>query len=672
MATGALAQDNGPIILDEVIVEGERSGRPLDETPASIAVVTGDEADRPSNTNLVDALSTIPNVYADPSNFRLPTIRGIEPTAGAVGGGAITAGAQARVNVVVDGVTRPQLTSGAVTSAFGLWDTEQIEVARGPQSTLGGRNSLAGNVRIQTADPVYFFEAAARGVAFDQDGTFGGAGMLNVPLVADQVALRLTAEVTDGESFIDYTNPAISNISEDYETNDFERYRSKILITPAAIPELELSFLAEVNKTQGPVDSIVDTGTFENSSDGSDLVVFFDNRQTVLSPELSYALSDSVELEARYAYVDNENEVPEGISEVTGFPFKQSLVTHSTEVLIRAVDVGFLNRGVVGVTFDNSDDDIDGAFTGFGAFSADGEIENYGIYAEMDFALSDQLALIVGGRLEIQTESRLFQFGTASGELDNNETVFIPKLGLRYDLTENVTLGYQYSEGFRAGGLDFDFLDPANGFAEFESETLRQHEVYARTSFLEERLTFNASAFFYQLDDAQTPGASGAGAGDGFSLRGNIPEVRGFGLELDGGFDFGNGFSIAAGLGLLDTEIEDAGPVVPQFEGDEAPLAPNVTASLGIQYVSDNGFNAFATVKHVGSFTDSLGGAEVPSFTTVDLGVGYEFEFDDNRSFRIDAFVNNVADERVVTGSFSGQELVGRPRTFGISGTIRF
>ncbi|MEM8797845.1 MAG: TonB-dependent receptor [Pseudomonadota bacterium] len=671
--TEAASSQDGDFLLDQVVIEGERSDRPLAETPASIVVVTGEQADQPSNTNLVDAISGIPNVYADPTNFRLPTIRGIEPTAGAVGGGAITSGAQARVNVIVDGVARPQQAAGTVTANFGTWDTEQIEVARGPQSTLGGRNSLAGNVRIQTKDPVHFFESAIRGFYFNQDGTFGGAGLLNVPVVKDQVALRVTAEATEGTSFIDYTNPLIADIADDYETNDFERYRGKLLITPDDLPGLEFQLLTEFNRTQSAVDNVADAGTFVNTAGPDSLVVFFDNDQFVISPELTYAFTDKIELKAQYSYVDNENAVPEDFSDVTGFPVTQNLETHFVEVFVRAQDISVLNRGVVGVTFESSDDDIDGAFIPFGDFAADGVIENFGVYAEGEFALHKKLALILGGRVEKQTETRIFSFdspffGGGIGDLDNDETVFIPKAGLRYDLNENVTLGYQYSEGFRAGGLDFDFIDPAGGFTTFESETLRQHEIYTRTSFLDERLTLNGSAFYYKLEDAQTPGA----AAIGLFLRGNLPEVRGLGLELDGTYDFGRGFTASAGLGLLDTEITDAGDVVPEFEGDEAPFAPNVTANFGLDYASDNGFDAFVRVRYVAGLIDSLGGAEIPSFTTIDLGAGYEHETGKGHSFRIDAFVNNVNNDRIVTGVFDGQELLGRPRTFGVSGTIKF
>ena len=664
----AFAQDI-PFDLGTLVLEGERSDRPLEEAPASIIVVTGETADQSANTNLVDALGGIPNVNYDPSAFRLPTIRGIEPTGGAVGGGAITSGAQARVTIIVDGIARPQLASGNVTAAFGLWDTQQIEVARGPQSTLGGRNSLAGNIRIQTNDPVYYFEGAARVFALDQGGTFGTALMLNSPIVQDRLAFRLTAERSEGNGFIHYTNPANAPVADEYEARDFERYRAKLLFTPVAVPGLELTFLAERNETRGAVDNIADVGTFRNSATGSDLVVFFDNTQVTYGAGLKYELSNGVEIEARYSYLENDAGVPARISDVTGFVVGQDTKNHSAEILLRAVDIGILNRGVVGLTYDRDEDLIDGRFTGFGDFNADGEIENTSIYAEADIAVNERLAFIIGGRLERQKEKRSFEF-TSQQEIDNDETVFIPKIGLRYDLNEDVTLGYQYTEGFRAGGLAFDFIDPANGFAAFDSETLKQHELYARTSTLGGRLNLNASAFYYRIDNAQISGASVLQ--NSSTAIGHVPEVEGYGFEVDGSYDFGNGFLLSAGLGLLQTEITDAGTVLPQFQGSETPQAPNVTASLGVQYFAENGFDAYARVRHVGSFLGELGGNTIDGYTTVDVGAGYDFELTNGNSFRIEAFVNNLADERIVTGGFNDKELLGAPRTIGVSGTVRF
>ncbi|MEL6793676.1 MAG: hypothetical protein AAFP78_09495, partial [Pseudomonadota bacterium] len=84
------------------------------------------------------------------------------------------------------------------------------------------------------------------------------------------------------------------------------------------------------------------------------------------------------------------------------------------------------------------------------------------------------------------------------------------------------------------------------------------------------------------------------------------------------------------------------------------------------------GFDARASVNHVGSRPSSLGFGAARSYTVVDLAAGYEVFIADDASFRIEAFVNNVGDERVTFGNDGGIEVLGRPRTFGIGGTFRF
>lgn len=668
---GSYAQDI-PFDLGTLVLEGERSDRPLEETPASTTVITGDEAERPSNVDLRDAVEKVPNVVFDAAPLA-PSIRGIDGSGGLLGGSAFTTATQPRVNVIVDGVPRPGGLSGSVPGGTSLWDTDQIEVARGPQSTLGGRNSLAGNIRVQTNDPVHFFEGAARTFAFNQDGTVGGALMLNMPIVQDQVALRFTAEASEGESFIDITRPDFADRRDFVEEERFRRYRAKLLFTPEALPDLRILATAERSERRALFSPFVDPGTFvvRDSDFPPDLT---DQTADVFSLQANYALSDRVELEFRASSINSELNLP---------PFRpgfleldQELDSVLGEALIRGENIGRVNRFVFGVTYEKQDENLDGLLENFVGIGAEGKIESLGIFGELDYALTDRLAIIAGGRIEHDDRERqLNSFGVV-GAIDTSETAFIPKIGLRYELSEDVAIGYQYSEGFRPGGLTFDFENPEDGAVIYGSERLRQHEIYTRGTYLGGRATLNASAFYYTFSDAQTDGAGGIGP-SGFPLFGNVPEARGYGLEVDGSYAFDNGIVLDAGLGLLDTKITRTSANAPQLQGQELPRAPNLNFSLGLSYASDSGWDASARLTHVGEANYVFGGLTQPSYTKLDLAAGYEFDMGNNgQTFRIDAFINNVTDERIVLStadpSISPLENVGRPRTIGISGTLRF
>lgn len=654
---GALAQDI-PFDLGTLVLEGERSARPLDEAPASIDVVEGKQADRPSNLTIRDVVADTPNVIFD-DNGLFPSVRGIDGSAGVLGSDAIITGAQPRVNVIVDGVTRPSTQVGAFGTIGLNWDTEQVEISRGPQSTLGGRNSLAGNIRIQTNDPVHFSEGALRGYAFDSDGTVGYALMLNTPVVQDQIALRFTAEGSDGNSYVD-PNPAPGSDPESIEDQEYERYRAKLLFTPEAVPGLRIVATAEHSRREAQVAPVVLPGTL---LDG--FVTGIDNEQDVFGVEASYDLGNNLTLEARTSYLQNRTlNLPGTIG--------TEVNSTSAEILLRGEDIGRINRFVFGASYDRQVEDIEGPNLGSGIF-VEGEIETIGIYGEIDYALTDRLDVIAGARFERDNRERdLLLFGNPA-QNETSESAFIPRIGLRYAVTDETDVGYFYSEGFRPGGLTFDFFDPAGTSAVFGSETLRQHEIYTRSTFLGGRATFNASAFYYEFDDAQVIGAFIAPTGE--ALIGNVPKSRGYGAEFDGSYSFGNGFTLTGGLGLLDTEITDAGSVLPGLKGAELPRAPSVTADLGLSYVSNNGWDASINVRHVGSADFELNdGGTQEAYTTVDLAAGYEFDIGPNRTFRVDAFVNNLTDERIILGveGFNGDEYVGRPRTIGLSGTIRF
>ena len=154
------SEPGDPMELDAIIVEGEKIGRPLRETPAS-TVVFGREADTPENRRLQDVIKAIPNVLADPASSTLPSVRGIDGASNLHVNTSFMTGGQPRVNMLVDGVARPFKLS-SVSSLSSAWDVEAVEMARGPQSTTTGRSSLAGTVRVSTRDPVHKWESAVR------------------------------------------------------------------------------------------------------------------------------------------------------------------------------------------------------------------------------------------------------------------------------------------------------------------------------------------------------------------------------------------------------------------------------------------------------------------------------------------------------------------------------
>lgn len=672
--------DGSAFVLDRILVRGEKVGRAADEVPASLFTILEGEIDRPTTPTILSTINALGNVVSE-EGIQLPSIRGIDGSAGREQ--SISAGSQPRVPILIDDVARPVINSAAI-SVSSTWDVGSVEVARGPQASSTGRNALGGAIRVYTNDPTFDFEAALRGEGFTADGTLSGAGMVNIPLIDDQLALRVTAEGRRGDTFVDIIDP--TEFSFDPEREELQRYRGKILFTPAAIDGLELLFSADRIEVEGPLTGFIDSSAEEATvSDFGATNFYEDNTQTSYAGRLRYALSDYLELTVRGSHIDNENFAPDTLIGLGNLDFSNNETEFET--FLRFSDVGFVQNGVIGFIRNVADEDGGNDSPVF-AFGTDGEVVNTGVYGEVEFDIGriggpDGLSAIVGGRYEWDDRSRTVTVSGTAISSDLDESTFLPKVGLRYQPTETMTFGYTYSEGFRAGGVDIDlsallFGLPSANVAPFDPETIAQHEIYARTSLFDDRLQLGATAFHYRYKDAQVPGASSVPTAQpgAPNLFGNVPEAIGMGVELDARAELAAGVTVLGSLGYLDTEITDAGAALAAFDGSDLPRAPGLTGAIGLLYQHEGGLYARADARYVGEQFSGLGEVDIDSYAALDLTAGYSLETR-YADLELDAFVQNVTDARYFTyridvGTPLVEQSIGRPRTFGARLTLRF
>lgn len=236
--------------LPEITVYGARTTQTLDDVTASVGIVTDDEIERRALRGFRDSFRLLGNVRdADWTDAGF-VLRGISSE-------GLTPGGTPLASYYVDGIQ--QTIQGTRRGSRGLWDTEQVEVYRGPQSTLAGRAALAGAIYVKTKDPVFRFEAAARGMG-GEDELSTGAGMVNVPLIEEQVALRVAGEYQRSESALDYPTYERFDRFGDFKEDEFLSVRSKLRVQPKALPRTRLLLLysyaedaPDVSDIGGPV-----------------------------------------------------------------------------------------------------------------------------------------------------------------------------------------------------------------------------------------------------------------------------------------------------------------------------------------------------------------------------------------------------------------------------------
>lgn len=280
MATPSLAfaEDGLPTNdQNEIIVTGEKASRSLQETTASVSVTTDKGLAEENILTIQDVYNRTANVSETygASGF---SIRGIDQRGVSGGGDAATA------TVFVDGAPVPQdvLSNGPTD----MWDVAQIEIFRGPQSTIQGLNALAGAVHIRTQDPTFDWSLKGRALVSSFDTTqFAVAG--GGPLVPGELAFRVSAEKRDSDGYI-------RNITRNEPESpvDSISIRGKLLWTPSALAGFEARLGYHHFETKGGY-----LFTYVDRSVGD----YFDNRTNPSDyPNSSDVDNDQVTLDLRY------------------------------------------------------------------------------------------------------------------------------------------------------------------------------------------------------------------------------------------------------------------------------------------------------------------------------------------------------------------------------------
>lgn len=275
--------------VETIVITGQKIDRSLKETPNSVAVVTTEDIEKQNAQNISDVFAGMANVAGElRQGF---SIRGVDAFNVSGGGNSYLA------TMYLDGAPLPYrlVRSGAIP----VWDLSQVEVFRGPQSTLQGRNSLAGAVHIRTQDPTYEWTGKAKvtlGNQGQREYAFAGGGAL----IEDMLAFRVAIEDKnlDGDIY-NYTRREESNYEES------ETVRAKVLFQPTEDFTALMSF-SNTDAETGPNwstyyygDSAFDRETWYNSH-------IWEKTDTDISTlELSYNVTDELSVQA--IFTSNES-----------------------------------------------------------------------------------------------------------------------------------------------------------------------------------------------------------------------------------------------------------------------------------------------------------------------------------------------------------------------------
>ncbi|QIB64543.1 TonB-dependent receptor [Kineobactrum salinum] len=698
----AFAQQEGRPVIEEVMVTASKRGAmALQDVPMAIQAFTGDEMEKRGIVEFGDYARDISGLTFEdqgPGDKKY-VLRGTQST------GAATTGVYFD-DIVMTGSNRQD--GGGRQPDIRLVDMERIEVLKGPQGTLYGAGSMSGTIRMITNKPdaTEFngsINVAGSRTQYADDPNYSYDGVLNVPLIADKLALRLVGYQAKQAGFIDDTlDYGIGGLGvEGANESDISGGRAALRWQVNDRLTVDVMAIHQETDTEGAswyqplygefVQRNYQRLYWDESLDAYNLAIewsadhgTFSGNVSYMDREIFYQFPATRILCTIYSGIDNPACFSPGPDDVAlqanGFllqPQDRSIL--STEFRYASDWEGPIQL-VSGIFYQEEESN----FTSTVSFASPdgtalpisdrqnvnsnrtviGTIEQTAVFAELSYDITEALTATLGLRAfkfdvgesgqNLATRNRPEPADPVRTKSDESDIT--PKLSLSYVFSDDLTGYATYAEGFRSGGNNEPDFATGQTFPAFESDSLQSYEVGLKGFFFSGALQLDTAAYYMDWSDIQSRVLASEDAGT-FLILGNVGRASITGLELGGVFrpDTTLDLAIGGNITVLEAELSEdasvgAGEFTPE-KGDRIPDVPEFTANAFVEYVFPMPMNGWegslrADYAFVGKSyrtfrPEDPSQREQGDYSLVNLG----FNVDDGERYRIGLFVDNLLNE---------------------------
>ena len=690
---------------DEIIVTAQRRAEAATDVPVALTVLGTDELQTLQVEDTLDLQAFVPNLNlatnTGTANAARIFLRGVgeDESRGAV---------EPAVGTYIDGVYIGRI----VGALFDLVDIEQIEVLRGPQGTLYGRNSNGGAIKVSTLKPTTEGFGGSGRVTYGNYDRFDVKGSVNVP-IADVAALRVSGLYKQRDGFFDiipnggYAGQVVEDVGDldtlafrgslafditpdwnvlliaDYTDDDSDPIPATVadytdadgdLFTVEPFPGSTCAGVpADITAPAGPFQFTRPVGCFAGFSN--------ETKSQGVSGTVTGNFGD-----LQFQSITAFRRLDDNLSSQIGFPYSQATDQEqaSQEFTLSSDYAGPFNF-VTGLYWFKEDLNLDTAFVF--PFRVTSDTESYAAFGQGEFEVGD---FTLTGGLRYTDESREFAgINFASGltnaaEQDTDNLSYTAKVD--WAPSEGALLYASYSTGFKGAGFSPDCFSPTACFLPVDEEEVRTIEFGLKSNFWDRRMKFNATYFNNSYDDLQIAATV---PGLGFT-RFNVEETGIDGFEFDLTFTPTQDFRLSANLGLLDGQYEEvtqaqasaltnAGascpggiPTIDCALGLELKNAPDWKANVAALYSLDFAGGAIDFSGNIAWEDDSFSlvannppNAESDIPTLINLRAAYR---PGNGDWYVALWGKNVTDEEYYRAATANSQAVyaAEPGTYGI------
>lgn len=593
----------------EIIVTGRlRGDESVQDVPLAVTVVSTEQLATQGALTVEDVEGLAPNLV-------------IDPVGAGPGGGAISLRGvsfedieksfEPTVGVVIDGVFIGTNT-GQLTNAF---DFETVEVLRGPQGTLFGRNTIGGVINIRRSRPTKEFGARGEVTL----GNFGRRELNGVVNIGDGDVFGLKLFGYDREFDGFYENVTLDRTTG---ANSNTNVGASLLVEPTS--DLEILLIGEYSEIGGDtavaslsndtdviclaLGALIPNQCNRNIED--DLYTVFSNEagliefdELAFSGQVDWDIGD-LTLTSITAHRESDEQVIQDF-DATSIPFFQTNRIQDYRQFSQELRLGgeFVEgvSGVVGAFYFENEYQLDQTTSLPDGVNVqqftDHQVKSYAVFADFDVELTQALRLSLGARYS--WDDKEFVRTLAPGAVFTNEESwqeFTPRISLDYDLSEDILAYASYARGYRAGGFNGRAASPSAVATSYQPETVDSFELGLKNSFLGGDIILNLAAFHSKYNDKQedvvqpTPPGS-ADPQETVTLNAASATIQG--IELDLRARLFEGFTLTGAVGILDAEYDEFfidrdidGVLEPDEDASTRQLrrTPDFTLSIAANY----------------------------------------------------------------------------------------
>lgn len=665
-----------PLPMAPVQVIGEKMGRSEQDSVTAVTVFTAEEVAAKDKRTVLDLVSEVPNVTIGEFGG-VANIRGSNGAGPGFSSLAWKGATRARTATIIDGVS--QVWTGGNLLSNGVWDVEQVEVLRGPQSTMQGRSAVGGAIVLKTKDPSFKQEGAVRLGLQEANGKLlhQSAGVVSGPL-SDSLAYRLSADITRGDHFIDYVdNNANAGVDFSSDPGRVERndIKAKLLWAPKGNPDLVSRLDLQHQSQKGPYLNQVNVGDDGNYTASMDKVNhrIGDTTMNAVISNTSYQLDanrsvdvllSASQLKAGFTH----NQTAAAVNTTNYFNSNSEQDGMGLEARLNLSSPTSGVKSMVGVSHLKDDLTVLAkTYAGAIRYSGDTHTAATSIFGEVDYPLNDRWALIASGRIERESQDRSITNGTVTQTRDASKTYVLPRFAVRYKHDAQTVFGLDVRKGYNPAGISMD--TNSGNIAKYEAEYVNAFEASVKQRFNGGKGNWSVNLFNNAFKGYQARNGT---------LISNVDEANIRGIEFEVGTDLGSATHVYANASAQTAEIE-AFATNTAYVGNKLPYAAPRTFGAGVSHKLTPALTLGANAKHVAAYYVDISNAagaiagqkaQAGDYTLVDVSASYAF--DQQTSVR--AYANNLFDKYVVNTYFQGtttQDVLA-PRTVGVQLDHRF